>query len=202
MAKKIKPRRKQVNALKLGKESPRKFKKDNQAFSRVMLTLPAPMSKVKIAGSQKEMAEVWQDIVAAEAAFADSVKAPKASIKASETEIRRLANKGGLAQGEKIASLMEGLAETRAALKTMTSQFKATISEKEARASKLQSIIQSGVEYVPVSCVIERNYELKTVTSRREDTGKVVEERPMEVDEMQLELAEVEQPEETPSEEC
>jgi len=137
------------------------------------------------------MVEVWQDVAAAEAAFAESVKAPKASIKASETEIRRLANKGGLVSGEKIASLMEGLAETRAALKTMSNQFKATISEKEARASKLQSVIQSGVDYTSIACTVERDYEKKVIRTIRNDNGKVVEERVMEPDEMQLELAEV-----------
>ena len=187
-----KGRRKQLDARRVVKPKKASARPQDLSTAEVVLSLPASMSKVKLALAQKEMVEVWQDIVAEEGAFAESAKGPKARIKDLEVEIRRAAGKAGLAGGEKIAGLMEQLAEKRAELKTLANQFKATVSGKEARAAKLQSIIQTGVEYASVPCRIERDYVHKSVRTLRLDTSKLVEERPMTDDELQMELAQAE----------
>jgi hypothetical protein len=190
--KKKKSRRKQADVMKVAREKKGKgAKMPKSPATSIVLSLPAQMSQAKLAVSKKAMAEVWQDVAEKEAAHAESIKAPKAEIKMLEEEVRRAAKKGGLVAGEKIAGLREQLAEATAKLGHLVRQFAADKAGLIARSDKLQSVIQSGTEYSPVECSVTRNYENKTITTTRTDTGKVIEERAMEPDELQLELAEV-----------
>jgi len=191
MEKKGKPRKKQVDGLRAGKKVARP---QDVSTNDIVLSLPAPMSKSKIGLAQKEMCEVWQDIMKEEAAFSRSSGPVKDDIKRLEKEKRRLGEKGGLAAGEQIAGLMEQQSERARELETLTNQFKANISGKHARADKLQSIIRSGVEYTQVPCRVEHDFVKKAIRTVRTDNGKVIEERTMTSDECQMELAQVEEP--------
>ena len=62
------------------------------------------------------------------------------------------------------------------------------MAEQNAIVGKLSPRIHSGIETRDVQCVQETNWTRLTVKIVREDTGEIVESRPMREEEKQMEL--------------
>jgi uncharacterized FlaG/YvyC family protein len=73
-------------------------------------------------------------------------------------------------------------------LDTQKQEYKARIEEKTATIAKLSGRVNSGLESREVVCIEVKDWSDATVTICRQDTGEVIEERPMREDEKQMEL--------------
>lgn len=99
-----------------------------------------------------------------------------------------------LTKDERIAKaevLVEKLTERDAVeleMKAEAAKHRLRIKEIEAEANAVMADVQTGTEERTVRCVEVRNYRTGSVTTRRTDTHEVLDERPMEERERQLEL--------------
>ena len=71
---------------------------------------------------------------------------------------------------------------------SVKADYKGKISEQDAIIGKLSPRIHSGIETRDVECVEVKNWTKLTVSVTRQDTGEVIESRPMREDEKQAEL--------------
>ena len=66
--------------------------------------------------------------------------------------------------------------------------FKTRIDHHTLEGAALSFALKNGYEYRDVACSATRNFEVRTVTIVRIDTGECIETRPMEIHEMQSRL--------------
>jgi len=78
--------------------------------------------------------------------------------------------------GHEQAISLQRLEEAEARKQEFNSQIKADIEKYEARAHEIGHKLTSGKEYRDVECTITRDWEKKTRTWTRTDTGEVVKE--------------------------
>jgi hypothetical protein len=72
--------------------------------------------------------------------------------------------------------------------KSVAKDYASKVAEQNAIVGKLSPRIHSGIETRDVQCVQETNWTKLTVKITREDTGEIVECRPMREEEKQMEL--------------
>lgn len=92
-------------------------------------------------------------------------------------------------QAKLMAEASEEADAQRAELKTVNTQIKARIEEAEAKALGARIRLRSGYEYRHVKCTGTKDWNKKTVTVRRDDTGEIVVARDMNNQELQIEIA-------------
>jgi len=88
----------------------------------------------------------------------------------------------------KIAKAISDRASAEAKLKEVGASIKAQIAQLDAEISEKALQINNGYEYRNVECRMDKDYRLGSVTITRLDTGEVIRERAMTVEERQLEL--------------
>lgn len=101
-------------------------------------------------------------------------------VKLTETEL--------LAQGQKMAEAMEALDEAVANKKATVTHYKALEEEAQGRANAARTLLRNGYDYRKVDCTLIKNWQNKTVSVRRDDTGEIVEHRAMHNSELQIEI--------------
>ena len=72
--------------------------------------------------------------------------------------------------------------------KSVAKDYASKVAEQNAIVGKLSPRIHSGIETRDVECVEVKNWTKLTVSVTRQDTGEVIESRPMREDEKQAEL--------------
>ena len=72
--------------------------------------------------------------------------------------------------------------------KRVASEYKTKIGKLEEEERRLASAVREGVEYRDVACHEEKRLEQNAMVLLRDDTGEVVEERPMDYSDRQAEL--------------
>jgi hypothetical protein len=80
--------------------------------------------------------------------------------------------------GTEITQAEDGLAAVK-------SQFKARIDAATAKRNEYSAIINAGCEYKPVECHLIKDYQANAIVVVRLDTGEVVRERTMSIEERQ-----------------
>ena len=107
------------------------------------------------------------------------IKKTKESLKCllTEKEIREA--------GSSLARQYSRVAELEDEKKSVTSDFKAKIDLATAEASILARMIQNGYEFRTVDCETIWDFDSKTVSVVRQDTGETISERTMTPDELQ-----------------
>jgi hypothetical protein len=91
-------------------------------------------------------------------------------------------------KGVSLAVFTERWNETKAAAKLTAAEYKKLLDEISDEAKVLTSQIRSLSEMRDVLCDVEFNYSTKMVTVSRQDTGGIVEHRPMTDREAQQEM--------------
>lgn len=156
----------------------------------ISLTLPADISRDKMGRYKLELSQITTDIMEAISRHLASVEDPKLKLKALATEKANAACDHSAASGEKIAGIMDQMERVTGDLEEMTKQHRADVAKMEARSKKLASMIRSGKDYAKVDCTVTRNFLSKQLQIQRIDTGEVVEERALSLDELQQALPE------------
>lgn len=78
--------------------------------------------------------------------------------------------------------------EAEGRLKSVSTQIKSEISTIESQMASISEKIRSGYEYRDIECDVEMDYDRGRVVVIRMDTGEIVEDRAMSVDERQKPL--------------
>ena len=104
----------------------------------------------------------------------------KQMVKYEFSEVEKKEISGGLAQ-----SIMD-LDALKSQLKSVQAQYKAEMTEIEARLVKDSEKIRSGYEMREMECRVDKDYGLKRIFIIRPDTGEMVKERPMSAEEQQM----------------
>lgn len=98
-----------------------------------------------------------------------------------------------LAQARKMAEASEAAEAAEQARKQVTTQYKAEEEEARGKERAARTLMRNGYEYRTIDITTTKDWNSKTVTVRRDDTGEIVEFREMTASELQLEIpAEVE----------
>lgn len=84
-----------------------------------------------------------------------------------------LTNEEMLNYGKAVAAINSKKVLTENGMKTFVAQKKAEIAECEATISRLSEIVNNGYEYREVECRIHYDWESKTKTWFRADTGEI-----------------------------
>lgn len=87
-----------------------------------------------------------------------------------------------------LAKLMSERDRIESSLASMRSSFKASIDETTAKIAKERQLVQEGREWRDVHCTVVYDYDERRVITTRTDTGEVIEDRAMRLDEMQMEM--------------
>jgi len=90
-------------------------------------------------------------------------------------------------EASKLHARFRGLQEKK---KEVAAKYTAEIAEVEGQIDNLLSIVLERKEYRKVVCEVVRDYEAKTKTVIRTDTGEVVSKDPMQFNDMQCEIPE------------
>jgi len=99
-----------------------------------------------------------------------------------------LTNEELVARARSLAAAGNEVEEEKNTQAFLRSQMKSKMAEKLARRDVLNNIVASGKEYRDVNVVEIRDYNDGTVMRCREDTGEIIEQRPMVDDERQIPL--------------
>ena len=91
-------------------------------------------------------------------------------------------------RGEQLAASVEQTAALREEKKASTAEITSKIKLSTEITRKLSRIIASGTEDRDVECDATKDFERKTVTTYRSDTGEQVDQRPMSAEELQEEM--------------
>jgi hypothetical protein len=75
---------------------------------------------------------------------------------------------------------------------SVKADYKGKIAEQAAIISKLSPRVHSGIETRDVECTEVKNWTKATVQVKRNDTGEIVESRPMREDEKQMQIGGIE----------
>lgn len=94
----------------------------------------------------------------------------------------------------KIGQVGTEVTQAEDSLAAVKSQFKARIDAAVAKRNEYTAIINAGCEYKPVDCQLVKDYRAASVTVVRLDTGAVVRERTMSIEERQRGLFVAEPP--------
>ena len=87
-----------------------------------------------------------------------------------------------------LAKLMSERDRIENRMTSMRSQLKAEIDEVVAKINRERTLVQTGREWRDVSCAVTYDYDAKRVTTAAADTGEIIEDRAMRLDEMQVEM--------------
>lgn len=93
-----------------------------------------------------------------------------------------------LEQARKMAEASEAAEAAEQARKQVTTQYKAEEEEARGKEKAARTLMRNGYEYRPVDITVTKDWDEKTVTIRRDDTGEIVEFREMNNSELQLEI--------------
>jgi len=156
----------------------------------ISLTLPTQIGKQQLDRYKMELSQVTLDILEAQGMYNASIEEPKTKLKGLRAEKNKAAQDNDRASGEKIAALMDQIDRVTEGLAELDTQHKAEVAKMEARAKKLASMIRSSVDYSPVKCTLLKNYLTKQQTVTRDDTGEVVEQKAIPLEELQQALPE------------
>ncbi len=183
-----KKRKKQLQVTPQGKEgAPRQVDRDTEETDLELL-LPVKLDKPDIESHEDQLVDVINDIAKAHEKHGGQVAPVKERIENAEAMIAFHAGDKGRHAGRKIAGLLRRLKADVAQLDAMGKVHKGKVAELEARKDRLEIIVNYGVEYVEVACTMTKDFRTKQVTTRRNDTLEVVDERAMTMEEMQQDL--------------
>ena len=125
---------------------------------------------------------------------APAKKAPERSPADKKTIVRRmpvkLITEEKAAIGGELATAQQSLNEIDEEKKDLMAQMKARMTQAKARITELSNQLASGRKFEHVECTEEKNYATMKFSVTRDDTGEVLEERPLTSDERQLGLFE------------
>jgi len=88
-------------------------------------------------------------------------------------------------EAEKMANGFSKLSELEGTLKSAKKQIESDIAKVEAEVSLAVEKYRSGFEMRNVECLVIKTFELNTVYIKRLDTGEIIRERPMSLEERQ-----------------
>jgi hypothetical protein len=91
----------------------------------------------------------------------------------------RLTDDELLVFGKKLVKSMRESATAEGARKSENDKRKAAIEKIEEETQRIAGVVQSGEEVRDVTCEVTKNFDSRTVTVTRTDTGEFVEERIM-----------------------
>jgi len=100
----------------------------------------------------------------------------------------RLTDDELLNQARKMAEASEAAEAAEQARKQATTQYKAEEEEARGKEKAARTLMRNGYEYRPVDITVTKDWDQKTVTVSRDDTGEIVEFREMSNSELQLEI--------------
>ena len=101
-------------------------------------------------------------------------------VKLTEDELRDL--------GKNLADEMGRLVELETEAKQAANQYKSSMKQIAATTARLSGLVRQGYEQREVGCMEVINYKTNRLAATRTDTGIVVEDRPLRMDERQLEM--------------
>jgi DNA segregation ATPase FtsK/SpoIIIE-like protein len=101
-------------------------------------------------------------------------------VKLTEDEVRDL--------GKNLADEMGRLVELETEAKQAANQYKSSMKQIQATTARLSGLVRQGYEQREVGCLEIINYKTNRMVVQRTDTGIVVEDRPLRMDERQLEI--------------
>jgi hypothetical protein len=87
-----------------------------------------------------------------------------------------------------VTELISKKAEAEGKLKSVSTQIKSEIAGIDAEMAKVSEMVRSGYEYRNVDCEVRSDYVAARVVIIRLDSGEIVEDRPMRMEETQREL--------------
>ncbi len=91
-------------------------------------------------------------------------------------------------RGAALAEHVQAIEVLNEEKKASAATFKTKIDIHTLEASGLSTALHDGYEYRAIKCTTQKNYETRTITVIRTDTGEFVETRPLEIHEMQARL--------------
>jgi len=92
------------------------------------------------------------------------------------------------AHAVELAKMMSERDRIENQMQSMRSQFKAELDEATAKINRERTLVQTGREWRDIHCTVVYDYDKKRVVTSRTDTGEVIEDRVMRLDEMQVEM--------------
>lgn len=99
-----------------------------------------------------------------------------------------------LEQAKKMAEATEDAERAESDRKSSATHYKALEEEAQGKARAARCLLRNGYDYREVPVTITKDWDTKTVTITRDDTGAVVSAREMRDSELQIEIATEEAP--------
>jgi len=98
----------------------------------------------------------------------------------------RLTDEELMEQAQKMAEAMEAAERAEGDRKATATHYKAIEEEAQGSARAARTLLRNGYDYRDVDVTITKNWETKTVTITRDDTGEIVSHREMRDSELQI----------------
>lgn len=93
-----------------------------------------------------------------------------------------------LEQAKKMAEATEDAERAESDRKSSATHYKALEEEAQGKARAARTLLRNGYDYRDVPVTITKDWDAKTVTITRDDTGQVVSAREMRDSELQIEI--------------
>lgn len=93
-----------------------------------------------------------------------------------------------LEQAKKMAEATEDAERAESDRKSSAAHYKALEEEAQGKARAARTLLRNGYDYKEVAVTITKDWDAKTVTITRDDTGQVVSAREMRDSELQIEI--------------